>query len=149
MNLEVDSLGSDSDLIIIPRPGLIELFSELERYASPIIYTDMKVSDVDKVMSTLSNYYLGVDDSCNLETFSCDLDVFAWSLDQCVQTDKGPMKYLGYLSERCHVFINDLWIITDRPQLVDIRDRVVEVSSFFGDPNDKELLYLKDSLFEF
>lgn len=146
IKLNINAQTSDFDLAIIPRPGIFELFCELERYADPIFYTDMKASDVQIVLDALSDHV----DSIKSAEKSKELyfaDVFAWTQDQCVKTEKGLIKSLSHLSERCSVKINDLWIITDRSENVDIKDRVVEVSSFFGDPNDKELLLLMDGLF--
>ena len=43
--------------------------------------------------------------------------------------------------------INDIWLIDDKPELVDFPSRVICVEPYTGDPRDVELLRLIHQIF--
>jgi hypothetical protein len=74
-------------------------------------------------------------------------DSYFWSKDQCIKKDDVYLKSLGAVNEYSLSNINDIWLIDDKPHLVDFPSHVIPVTTFKGDPEDSELLRVMYQIF--
>lgn len=132
--------------IVIPRPGAIELLLELERYTSPMIYSSETDAFIEDMMVAFAIAQGDPEVDGVAEKSDAFMDIYTWSRDQCIETNRGYEKSLSALVDT-YYHIDDVWLIDDRPELVDFPQRVLTVPSFYGDPNDRALFNLIDQVF--
>jgi len=133
--------------VVIPRPGMTELLIALKKYASPMIYSTESDAFIEEVMVAFSIDQGDPVDTVAFEKSRAYMDLYTWSQLQCVNTNDGYKKSLVTLAECSKNKINDVWIVDDKPTLVDLPAHVLAVPSFFGDPEDRALFKLIDKLF--
>lgn len=146
LDVEFDDSGAGNKFVILPRPGLTELLLELKEYAVPVIYTDLSEENIEKIMLSLSMSYSGDDDE-SVDASYAYMDIYTWAIEQCIPSKNGYIKSLGHYSEFTETYINTLWMITNKPELVDIPCRVMQVPQYYGDPEDRALFNLMNNIF--
>jgi len=152
IDIKLDSIkSSDYEFVIVPRPGFAELITELRCHAVPVIYSSFSKDHVDRIMRALSAAY-DIEDPEQLTELSRETTYACWrmpqwSREQCIQTDNGYEKSLGHFAKQNNIQINDLWLIDNRPDMVDFPSHVIQVPPFYGDPDDRALFTLIDDIF--
>lgn len=132
--------------IVLPRPGAPELLLELKRYTSLIIYSCESGGFIDDAMVAFSIIQGDPEVDGVEEKANAFMDIYTWSREQCIETNRGYEKSLGALADTFY-HIDDVWIIDDQPDLVDFPSHVLTVPSFYGDPTDRILFKLMDDIF--
>ncbi|MBR9869469.1 MAG: hypothetical protein GYB20_01815 [Oceanospirillales bacterium] len=132
--------------IVLLRPGTPELLLELKRYTTPMIYSCESDGFIDDVMVAFSIAQGGPEVDGVEEKANAFMDIYTWSREQCIETNRGYEKSLGALVDT-YYHIDDVWIIDDQPDLVDFASHVLTVPRFFGDPTDRALFKLMDDIF--
>lgn len=142
-----DEADTKNQYSILPRPGLTEFLIELRKYSGTSIYANLIEDHIYKIMNALSFSQGDINVDENYEAAAAYLYSYSWCIEQCIPTAKGYEKSLGHFSGHEDIPINKLWMITDKPELVDFQNRVVTVPSYYGDPEDRVLFQLIDELF--
>lgn len=142
-----DETDTKNQYSILPRPGLTEFLIELRKYAGVAIYTNLTEDLIDKIMMALSIAQRESDADENFEAALAYMSIYLWCIEQCIPTTRGYEKSLGHFSENEDIPINKLWMITDKPELVDFQSHTFTVPSYHGDPNDRVLFQLIDEIF--
>ena len=151
-NINLDSNKNPrNESVIIPRPGFAELITQLSWHAVPVIYSNFSDDHLSSIMHSLSSGY-DPDDSeqqtqLSRETTYACTRMLQWSREQCIQTNIGLKKSLGHFAKQNNIQINDLWLIDNRPDMVDFPNHVIQIPPFYGDPNDRALFKLIDDIF--
>lgn len=149
--IEVDCCLEDDreKQVIIPRPGATELLVELARYSNPMIYSSLPIEVIEETMLQLSIAEANPEEGGDIEYERSEAYIghYVWSSEQCIKDSSGYRKSLGVLSEFSDNAINNIWIIDHKPERVDLPTRVIAVSEFKGDPEDRDLFRLIDDVF--
>ena len=152
ININLDAnKETRNELVLIQRPGFAEFITELSAYAVPVIYSNLAEKHLRSVMHTLSSAYNPDDPEQETQlsretTYAC-WRIPQWSRKQCIETNTGLKKSLGHFAKLNNIQINDLWLIDNRPDMVDFPSHVIQIPPFYGDPNDRVLFKLIDDIF--
>lgn len=151
IDVVIDDHDPTMDFSILVRPGAMDLLVQLRKYANPVIYSSLTEEFIESLLLTLS-IAQGDPDAENYsderaEAAGVCMDLYSWSRKQCIQTQKGYKKSLGHFCEHNDLGINNVWMITAKPELVDIANRTVAVLPYYGDPDDRALFKLMDDIF--
>ncbi|UTW02820.1 hypothetical protein KDX31_15950 [Amphritea atlantica] len=151
IDVAIDDRDPTMQFSILARPGSIELLVQLHRYANPVIYSSVTEEFIESLLLTLSIAQGDPDaedySDKRAEGAGVCMDLYSWSRKQCIQTQKGYKKSLGHFCEHNDLGINNVWMITAKPELVDITNRTVAVPPYYGDPDDRALFKLMDDIF--
>ena len=145
--VEYEEAGIKYQYLIRFRPILAKLLIQLNRYTVLVVYSSQSKEFVEAVLKVLNIKLQKTHPSKNEDKFAGIQDAYFWSRDQCIKKKSGFIKSLGAVNEYSMSNINDIWLIDDKPELVDFPSRVICVEPYTGDPRDVELLRLIHQIF--
>lgn len=147
IKIEYEEYGRSFEYLIYFRPKLMELLNTLDDYVFTAIYSSESDEFIDAVLVALAqkiDQYYG---KASSRKFDIIKNNYFWSQNQCIQKGEKFLKSLGVVEQYSLSGINNIWLIDDRPELVDFTSHVIPVSSFKGDPEDLELFRVMHQIF--
>jgi len=132
------------------RPGAAELLLQLDMLATHMVYSCESDEFIEAALDAIAKAEVeknAIDEDFSDSVYCAFSDLDIWSVDQCIYQDGKFLKSLGVLSDFVDHSINDVWIIDDKPEQVDFPSHAIAVSSFNGDPEDRELFRLMHQIF--
>lgn len=133
---------------VVLRPKLNEFLIELNQHATVIAYSSMHKDFIEAALKAINQTLLSEQSNQNNAEFIGIQDSYFWSVDQCIKKNDVYLKSLGAVNEYSLSNINDIWLIDDKPELVDFPSHVIPVSTFKGDPEDLELFRIMHQIFQ-
>jgi len=142
--------NSEVRCIIDVRPGAVELLVQLKKSANCMIYSCESDTFTEAALEAIANSEAEnniFDEDLSDSIYSAFSYFNIWSVDQCSYKNGKFLKSLGVLSTFVEYSINDIWIVDDKPELVDFPSHAVSVAPYNGDPEDRELFRVMHQIF--
>jgi len=119
----------------------------LSNHVGLVVYTSQSKDFVEAVLLAISTALEKKEDYVTRQMSYLIRDFYYWSREQCIERDDQFHKTLAIIDEYSFTCMSSIWIIDDKPQLVDFTSHVIPVSTFKGDPEDLELFRIMHQIF--
>ena len=145
--IQYKEAGEAFEYHICIRPKLVELLSSLNNHVAIVVYSSESNEFIEAVLLAVSTALANKEDYVARQMSSLIRGFYYWSKDQCIEKDGDFLKALAVVAEYSFTHMNRIWLIDDKPHLVDYSSHVIPVSTFKGDTEDLELLRVMHQIF--
>jgi len=149
IEVKYQSNGVNQKCLLLERPGAGDFLCLLAKHALYFIYTSQEIEFAEEALLQLS-IAQGHPDTCSeieYDRGEAYMDLGIWARKQCMKKNGQYMKSLGEVSYYFDSLIKDIWLVDNKPELLDFPSHGIYIPEFTGDPEDRELSKLADRIF--